>query len=93
MIFTFWCGSMGAIYTCSLALLGDKYKGAKMVTANSVFSFMNCTGGISGIILTGIAIDLIGKSGLTIMIGSACTVFLLFGLYVYYMQNHKLAEN
>ena len=39
ILFTFLCGAMGTIYTNSLALIGDRFKGTDLIAASASLSF------------------------------------------------------
>jgi MFS family permease len=69
-------GSLAGIYTSSISLIGDKFKGRELVAANSAFAFSNCIGGMSGIFLTGAAMDIFGKSGLPNIIAIISTIYI-----------------
>lgn len=89
LLFAVWLGAIGAIYTCSLALLGDYFKDSNLIAANSAFSFIGCLGGLSGVACSGIAIDLMGPSGLTFAISIIVLLYLLFTGYLYYNSCYK----
>lgn len=75
LLFTISSGAMGGIYTSSLALLAQGFNGKHLIAANSAFAMMNSIGGISGVVLTGLMMDIWGAEGLTYSIALACTMY------------------
>jgi len=78
-----WGGVTGAIYSTSLALIGDKYEGDELVTANAGYSIMEASGGTAGILLIGSAMDLLGSDGLPYVIMLASILYFSFALTRY----------
>jgi MFS family permease len=76
------CGCLGGIFTSSLSILGDKYRGNDLITANSAFAVINCLGGVMGFVITGIATDIFGKNGIVYSISLACIIALLFSVFM-----------
>jgi MFS family permease len=71
-----WGGIVAALYTVGLALLGARYQGAELATANAAFVILYSLGLIGGPPLFGLGMDLNDPHGLPISIG------LLFTAYV-----------
>ncbi len=71
-----WGGFLFGIYTVALTLVGERFKGAQLVTANAAFALMWGAGGIAGPATGGWAMDLVGPHGLPASIAVACALFL-----------------
>ena len=69
----FWGGSMFAIYTIGLGLLGDSFPRGQLAAANVVFVMFYEIGSFGGPTLAGAAIDAIGPEGLVIVNAVAAT--------------------
>lgn len=83
ILFTFCAGAMGGLYTSSLALLAESFKDKDVIAANSAFAMMNSIGGLSGVVLSGFAMDSWGSEGLTYSIASICVLYLTMNLVKY----------
>jgi MFS family permease len=88
VLFTFCSGALSGIYTSSLALLSENFKGKDLMAANSAFAMMNSVGGLSGVVLSGLAMDIWGSEGLTYSIAAICTLYLLMNS-IQYTRNIK----
>jgi MFS family permease len=93
LVFALWLGSAGSLYTCALALLGDRFKNNNLVAANSAFAFTNCLGGISGVLLSGAAIDFFGPEGLNISISIIAALYIGITLTVSYVNKLRIASS
>lgn len=69
----FWGGSLFAIYTIGLGLLGDGFPRAQLAAANVVFVMVYEIGSAGGPTLAGTAIDVFGPEGLTTVVAIAAT--------------------
>ncbi|NHQ61098.1 MFS transporter [Chlorobium sp. BLA1] len=78
-----WGGVTGAIYSTSLALIGDKYEGDELVSANAGYSIMEASGGTAGILLIGSAMEVLGSDGLPYVIMLASILYFSFALTRY----------
>ncbi len=77
IIFAFCSGALSGIYSTSLALLSETFRGKDLIAANSAFAMMNSVGGLSGVIVSGVAMDIWGPEGLPYSIAFICIVYLL----------------
>lgn len=75
-----WGGTSFGIYTCGLALLGERFPRAQLAGANTAFVMIYECGSASGPVIAGAAMDLVGRDGLVLTVGLASGAFLLFGL-------------
>ncbi|NTW69901.1 MAG: MFS transporter [Chlorobiaceae bacterium] len=78
-----WGGVTGAIYSTSLALIGDKYEGDELVSANAGYAIMEASGGTAGILLIGSAMEVLGSDGLPYVIMLASILYFSFALTRY----------
>ncbi|MDH3692521.1 MAG: MFS transporter [Gammaproteobacteria bacterium] len=59
-------GALGSLYTLGLVLMGQRFKGADLVAASSVFGIMWSTGAIVGPPIGGLGMEYIGTHGMPI---------------------------
>ena len=64
-----WGGATMAIYTMSLAVMGDSVPRAELAGANAAFVMMYELGSIGGPAVAGGAMDLAGPNGLMVVLG------------------------
>jgi MFS family permease len=72
-----WGGVFASIYSIALALVGERYKGADLVTANAAFGVLWGLGSLTGPTLSGIAMDTLGPHGLPLVICTLCAGFVV----------------
>ena len=78
-----WGGTMAAADTVAITLLGERFKGVGLVTANAAFSVLFGIGGMIGPSLVGTTMDHFGPGGFP---GSLLLVAVAFGLFCVYRQ-------
>jgi MFS family permease len=81
-----WGGIIGAIYSMVLAVIGDTYAGAELVTANAGYSLMEGLGGAMGVFLIGLAMDAFDSDGLPYIIMLAGIVYFSYALTRYRVE-------
>ena len=69
----FWGGSVFALYTIGLGLLGSNFPRSQLAAANVVFIMVYEIGSASGPTLAGTAIDALGPEGLVAVVAIAAT--------------------
>lgn len=74
-IMVLWGGFSGSLYTVTLAMLADRFKGAELAGANAVFGTLYALGNLCGPPLHGLAMDWRDPQGL---MASAALSFVLF---------------
>jgi len=84
-----WGGTMGAIFTVGITLLGERFKAVGLVAANAVFSLFFGLGGMVGPLIVGTAMEEAGPSGFPI---SLVTVVLIYGVFAAYRQATRLGR-
>jgi MFS family permease len=70
-----WGGVVGGIYTVGLALLADKFQGARLASANAAYIMMYSLGMMAGPPILGVGMDLASPRGL---FDALATLFLAF---------------
>jgi len=73
-----WGGMILGIYSVGLTLLGQRFKGAELVTANAGFIIAYCLGMIAGPAAQGIALDAWNPHGLMAAMGLICAIYVGF---------------
>lgn len=81
-----WGGMMGAIFSICLALISERFDGEKLIVANGAFSVMDNLGGLLGVLVMGVGMDLFGEDGFpyALMLASVC--YFSFALTRYRVQ-------
>lgn len=78
-----WGGVTMGIYTTALASVGDRFRGAELITANAALGLLWGAGSVVGPSAAGAAMDWLDPNGLPLALGVASGVFVLVGLYRY----------
>lgn len=86
MLLFFWGGFTGCIYSTSMALINDRFKGNELVAANSGYSLMESLGGTVGVLMIGFFMDLAGTDGLPYVIMFASILYFSFALTRYQVR-------
>jgi MFS family permease len=73
-------GALFAIYSLSLVLLGQRFKGSRLAEANAAFVFMYGVGSLVGPPAAGLAMDLWNPNGLPGFLALVCAAYLVLGL-------------
>lgn len=74
-----WGGVLGGLYTLSMTVLGQRFRGADLAVANTAFVMMYQLGAIIGPILGGAAMTGLGPAGLPLVMALALAGFLAAG--------------
>lgn len=74
-------GALFAIYSLSLTLLGERFRGGSLAEANASFVFIYGVGALIGPPLSGLAMDLFDPWGLLLVLGAVCGGYLMLGLF------------
>ena len=88
-VISVWGGTMGAIFTVGITLLGERFKSVELVAANAVFSLFFGIGGMVGPLMVGTAMEEIGPSGFPL---SLVIVVLIYGVFATYRQMTRKAR-
>ncbi len=77
-ILPLWGAAFTGVYTIAIALLGDRFKGHDLITANAAVSMLWGLGSLAGPSTTGAAMDFFGADGFAWVLASTCGLFLIF---------------
>jgi MFS family permease len=72
---------MGGIFTVGITLLGQRFRGIELVSANAVFSVLFGVGGLLGPFIVGTAMTAIGPVGFPVSLLVAVGLYILFAVY------------
>ncbi len=78
-----WGGSMGAIFTVGITLLGERFRNIELIGANAVFSLLFGVGGMVGPLVVGTTMDQAGPSGFPY---SLVVVVMIYGVFAAWRQ-------
>lgn len=81
-----WGGMIGGLFSICLALTADRFHGEDLVTANGAFSLMDNLGGVFGILIIGLGMDLFLEDGLPYAIMLAAVAYFSFALTRYQVR-------
>ena len=70
-----WGGIMGGIYTCGLALVGQRFKKDELAGANATFIFTYEVGTLAGPVIGGFAMSVWDPNGLLVVTVGAGVLF------------------
>ncbi|WP_083206514.1 MFS transporter [Stappia indica] len=71
-----WGSSAYGVYTIALMELGRRFTGAMLIAGNAGFAVMWGVGGFTGPALSGLAIDMVGLTGLPLLLGGVYVLLL-----------------
>ncbi len=75
-----WGGVMGGIYAMGLAVINTIFRKDELVSANVAYGLLDCMGGVLGVFLIGVAMELWQAEGLSYVIVAAGLAFFIFVL-------------
>ena len=78
IVLFFWGGLSVGVYTLAMVLLGESFQGRELATGNAAFGIMWGFGSLSGPLVGGAAVSIVGGHGLPLVIAAATAIFLLF---------------
>ena len=78
-LFFVWGSTAWGVYTLALIELGDRFKGALLLSGNAAFSLMWGIGGVIGPPVYGAAMTWLGPHGLPLMLGATYFILLVAG--------------
>ena len=73
-----WGGIMLGIYTIGLTLLGERFKGAELASANAANVMLYAGGLLLGPMAEGIALDAWNPHGLMVVLGAISLIYVIF---------------
>ena len=72
-----WVGLFSGSYLVAMAIVGERFKGANLVAANSAFGFLWGMGSLTGPAVSGVAMDVMGTDGFVVPIACVAGIYLL----------------
>lgn len=78
LLLFFWGGLILGVYSVGLTLLGERFKGADLPTANAGFVMLYSLGLLLGPAVEGVAIDLWNPHGLLVILGGLSVGYVAF---------------
>ena len=73
-----WGGLMMGIYTIGLTLVGERFKGADLASANAAYVMLYAVGLLSGPPAEGVALDAWNPHGLMVVLAAICLIYVIF---------------
>jgi len=73
-----WGGIMLGIYTIGLTLLGERFKGAELASANAANVMLYASGLLVGPLAEGVALDAWNPHGLMVVLGAISLIYVIF---------------
>ena len=75
-----WGGVFSGVYTVAMVLIGQRFRGPELVTANAAMGFLWGMGSLTGPPITGVAMDLWDPHGFPIAMFVLTVVFVVFAV-------------
>lgn len=75
LVLVVWGGWILGIYSVGLTLLGERFKGPDLASANAGFIMSYCTGLLAGPAVEGAALDAWNPHGLVVVLGAICAAY------------------
>ena len=72
-----WGGLFPGIYTVAMTILGQRFRGRDLMTANAAFGVLWGVGSLTGPAITGVAMDLRDPGGMPVTLSIVSGIFLL----------------
>ena len=82
---------MGGIYAMGLTVIGERFHSEDQMSSNMSYTLMDSLGGIMGLILIGLFIDLLGNDGMVYVIVAAGCMFLIYTVQQM-VNRHRMFE-
>jgi MFS family permease len=81
VVLFFWGGWILGVYSVGLTVLGERFKGAELASANAGFVMSYCLGLLAGPALEGAALDAWNPHGLMVVLGAICAIYASYLLF------------
>lgn len=78
LLMLLWGGVILGIYSVALTLLGERFQGPSLATANAAYVMAYCMGLLAGPALEGAGLQLWNPHGLVLVLGTICAAYLGF---------------
>lgn len=76
-----WGGIIMGIYTIGLTLLGERFKGAELASANATYVMLYAVGLLCGPLIEGVALDVWNPHGLMVSLAVITAFYVLFLIF------------
>ena len=76
-----WGAAMGATFTVGLTLVGERFRGVELVTANAAYALLFGLGGLAGPFLAGAAMDRFGPPGFPASLLAVAALYTTFAAW------------
>ena len=87
-----WMGCFAGVYTITLTLAGQWFRGTELAIAIASFGVFWGLGGLAGPVIAGYAMDLGGPNGFPLMLGVSATLFIAFAMVPRWRGAPKIAS-
>jgi MFS family permease len=77
-----WGGVCSGLYIVSLAIIGEKFRGTNLTSANAAFGTLYAVGGLIGPLINGTAMDVWNPDGLLYSAATILGIFILLGSWL-----------
>ena len=78
LLLLLWGGVILGIYSVALTLLGERFQGPSLATANAAYVMAYCLGLLVGPAMEGAGLQLWDPHGLVLVLGAICAAYLIF---------------
>lgn len=85
-------GTVHGVYSCSMAILGARFKGGDLVAGNAALSMIWAIGSLTGPASMGVSMDIAPHFGAPAVLSVACLAFGIFA-FVRNYQHRQSAKN
>ena len=87
-----WMGCFAGVYTITLTLAGQWFRGTELAIAIASFGVFWGLGGLAGPVIAGYAMDLWGPNGFPLMLGASATLFVAFAMVPRWRRAPKISS-
>ena len=74
----FWGGIIMGVYTIGLTILGERFKGRELASANATYVMLYAIGLLGGPMVEGVALDLWNPNGLMVVLAAISAFYVIF---------------
>ena len=87
-----WMGCFAGVYTITLTLAGQWFRGTELAIAIASFGVFWGLGGLAGPVIAGYAMDLWGPNGFPLVMGVSATLFIAFSMVPRWRRAPQIAS-
>ena len=78
LLLFFWGGIIMGVYTIGLTILGERFKGRELASANATYVMLYAIGLLSGPMVEGVALDTWNPHGLMVVLALISAFYVIF---------------